>query len=163
MTDINKKITDLNKKILEVDKLIKEGKDVIRVLQTSSRKIDNKSDFTGSDLLRGNKVGNFIRGSKHKSVNKSIDRAQEVILDFENKLLLFDRSLADILILPKKMTEYNNTNSKLEDIALRTSMRKRELDINKAKRSVEKVVRKLITLRKRLDYDIKKHKEYKEL
>ena len=104
-----------------------------------------------------------MRGNKAHSVNKNLDRSQKAILDFHRGLLLFDEKLAAMVYLPSKISEYSDINGKIADIAFRTNIRMKELDINKAARSIEKIIRRLEAQSRKYAYEIKKYQELKEL
>lgn len=163
MTETRLKVEELNKNKIQVDKMIIKARSVLRLLETTSRKVGAKSDFTGKKFLRGNFLGDFLRGNKAHSVNKNLDRIQQALLDFHRDLLLFDENLAAMVYLPSKISEYSDIDGKLADIAFRTNIRMKELDINKARRSIEKIIRRLEAQSRKYAYDIKKYKELKEL
>ncbi len=163
MTETRLKMEEVNKNKIQVDKMIIKARSVLRLLNTTGRKVGSKSDFTGLNILRGNFLGNFMRGNKAHSVNKNLDRSQKAILDFHRDLLLFDEKLAAMVYLPSKISEYSDINGKIADIAFRTNIRMKELDINKAARSIEKIIRRLEAQSRKYAYEIKKYQELKEL
>lgn len=163
MTELRTKYENISKNKVKTDKMIIKAKSVLRLLRTVEIKVRQKSDFTSLSLLRGNLVGNLIRSSKLSSVNKNLDKSQEAILNLHRDLLIFDENLAKILYLPTKITQYSTVRGKLADIAFRTNLRLKAKDISKAKRSVEKIIRRLEATSRRYAYDIKKYQELKEL
>lgn len=139
MKDYNLK----SKRIKEIDKLMDETEKALGVLSRASRKVGKSSDFKLSGLVGRNFLGDVIRSSKNNSINKSIDRVQDTILDLHSKLMLFDPKLASILDLPYKMTQYGGAHNPISDMKLRIDMRKKKFDIERAQT-------RLVTLMKRL-------------
>ena len=54
MTETRLKIEEVNKNKIQVDKMIIKARSVLRLLNTTGRKVGSKSDFTGLNILRGN-------------------------------------------------------------------------------------------------------------
>ena len=160
---IEEKLNELYKRQVEVDKYIKDARKIYNDILISSRRVGKSSDFTGKKFLRGNILGDFLRANKNHNANKSIGRIQEELLDFHSNLLLFDEKLANKLYLPSKVSEYSNINGKIADIAFRSKLRMKEVDISKSARSVQKVLMKLLSEKRKIAYDIRKIKEYKDL
>lgn len=150
------------KRLSDIESLLKQAKDVENQLERAESKINGKYDFSGRDTLRGNFLGNFLRGNKVNAVNSNIDRSQQSLLDFHANLLLFDRDLADKLRLPSKMSEFSSANGKASDIAIRTNMRLKEFDVTKSKRALQTVIRRLESEHKKAAYEISKEKELGE-
>lgn len=156
---------DFSLKLKQVEALLSQAKTVLNQLERSEKKINGKYDFNTHSLLRGNFLGNFLRGNKVSAVNSNVDRAQQALLDFHANLLLFDEHLASKIFLPSKMSEFSSANGKASDIAIRTNMRLKQFDVTKAKRSLETVIRRLESEAKKTRYEISKEKElldYKE-
>lgn len=156
---------DFSLKLKQVETLLSQAKTVLNQLERSEKKINGKYDFNTHSLLRGNFLGNFLRGNKVSAVNSNVDRAQQALLDFHANLLLFDEHLASKIFLPSKMSEFSSANGKASDIAIRTNMRLKQFDVTKAKRSLETVIRRLESEAKKTRYEISKEKElldYKE-
>lgn len=156
---------DFSLKLKQVEALLSQAKTVLNQLERSEKKINGKYDFNTHSLLRGNFLGNFLRGNKVSAVNSNVDRAQQALLDFHANLLLFDEHLASKIFLPSKMSEFSSANGKASDIAIRTNMRLKQFDVTKAKRSLETVIRRLESEAKKTRYEISKRKElleYKE-
>lgn len=156
---------DFSLKLKQVEALLSQAKTVLNQLERSEKKINGKYDFNAHSLLRGNFLGNFLRGNKVSAVNSNVDRAQQALLDFHANLLLFDEHLASKIFLPSKMSEFSSANGKASDIAIRTNMRLKQFDVTKAKRSLETVIRRLESEAKKTRYEISKEKElldYKE-
>ena len=129
---------DYKLKLKQVEALLRQAKDVESLLARAESKINGKYDFSSHQVLRGNFLGNLLRGNKVSAVNNNIDRAQQALLDFHANLLLFDEKLANKISLPSKMSEF---------------------DITKAKRSMQAIVRRLESERKKAFYEISKEKE----
>lgn len=153
---------DFNKRLNDIEDILKDAYRVLNQIESSEKRIDGKYDFTSAGLFRGNFLGDFLRGNKVSSVNRSIDDAQQAILDFHARLLLFDQSLADKLKLPSKMSEFSAADGKLSDIAVRTNMRLKEFDVTKAKRSLQTIIRRLEGERKKAAYELEKEAELYE-
>lgn len=161
MTDLYNR-PDYKKRLNDVDSLLREAKDVESQLERAEKKIDGKYEIPNHGLLRGNFLGNFLRGNKVNAVNNNIDRSQQSLLDFHAKLLLFDRNLADKLRLPSKMSEFSSADGKVSDIAVRTNMRLKEFDVTKSKRALQTVIRRLENEKKKAAYEVSKEKELRE-
>ena len=156
---------DYSLKLKQVESLLSQAKTALNQLERSEKKIDGKYDFNTNSLLRGNFLGNFLRGNKVSAVNSNVDRAQQALLDFHANLLLFDEHLASKIFLPSKMSEFSSANGKASDISIRTNMRLKQFDVTKAKRSLQTVIRRLESEAKKTRYEISKRKElleYKE-
>ena len=150
---------DYKLKLKEIESLLREAKDVESLLQRAEKKIDSKYEYSTHQALRGNFIGNFLRGNKVSSVNSNVDRAQRAILDFHANLLLFDEKLANKVSLPSKMSEFSSANGKPSDIAIRTNMRLKEFDITKSKRNIQSIIRRLESEKKKATYEILKERE----
>lgn len=153
---------DFNKRLHDIENILKHAKDVESLLERGESKVDGKYDFSTNSLLRGNFLGNFLRGNKVSAVNKNIDRAQQALLDLHAELLLFDQDLAGKLVLPSKMSEFSSADGKLSDIAVRTNMRMKEFDLTKSKRSLQTIIRRLESEAKKARYELEKEAELKE-
>lgn len=149
-----------NKRIKEIDKLLAEARYALRVLSRSSRKVGRVSDFTISGYLGRNLLGDFIRSNKSSSINKSIDRSQDVLLKLHSDLLMFDPKFADILDLPYKLTQFSRARTGISDMKLRVNMRKKEFDIQQAEKKLITLIKKL---RKERSKEIDKIKREIEL
>ena len=57
------------------------------------------------------------------------------------------------------MSEFSSANGKGSDIAIRTNMRLKEFDITKSKRTMQTIIRRLESERKKAAYEISKEKE----
>lgn len=161
MTDLYNR-PNYTRRLKDIEALLRQAKDVESQLQRAEKKIDGKYEFSAHEALRGNFLGNFLRGNKVSSVNSNIDRAQQALLDFHANLLLFDRNLADRLRLPSKMSEFSSAEGKASDIAIRTNMRLKEFDVTKSKRALQTVIRRLESEKKKASYEIAKEKELGE-
>ena len=153
---------DYKLKLKQVESLLRQAKDVFNQLDRAERKIDSKYDYSSHEALRGNFLGNFLRGNKVSAVNSNIDRAQQALLDFHANLLLFDERLANKISLPSKMSEFSSANSKPSDVAIKTNMRFKQFDITKSKRTVQTIIRRLEAEKKKIVYVISKEKELDE-
>ena len=153
---------DYKLKLKQIENLLRQAKDVESQLQRAEKKIDGKYDYPSHGLLRGNFFGNFLRGNKVSAVNNNVDRAQQALLDFHANLLLFDERLANKISLPSKMSEFSSANGKASDIAIRTNMRLKEFDLTKSKRTIQTIIRRLESERKKAAYEISKEKELAE-
>ena len=145
---------DYKLKLNQVEDLLRQAKDVENLLARAESKINGKYDFSSHQVLRGNFLGNKV-----SAVNNNIDRAQQALLDFHANILLFDEKLANKISLPSKMSEFSSANGKGSDIAIRTNMRLKEFDITKAKRTMQTIIRRLESERKKAAYEISKEKE----
>lgn len=150
---------DYKLKLKHIEDLLRQAKDVESLLARAESKINGKYDFSSHQVLRGNFLGNLLRGNKVSAVNNNIDRAQQALLDFHANILLFDEKLANKISLPSKMSEFSSANGKGSDIAIRTNMRLKEFDITKAKRTMQTIIRRLESERKKAAYEISKQKE----
>ena len=150
---------DYNLRLKQVESLLRESKDVFNQLDRAERKIDGKYEYSSHQALRGNFLGNFLRGNKVSAVNNNIDRSQQALLDLHAKLLLFDEKLANKISLPSKMSEFSSADSKASDVAIRTNMRFKEFDITRSKRTVKTIIRRLESEKKKAVYEIYKEKE----
>lgn len=153
---------DYNKRLNDIERLLRQARDVHSLIKRSESKLDGKYEFSANKFLRGNFLGNFLRGNKVNAVNNNIDRAQQALLDLHAELLLFDIDLADKLTLPSKMSEFSSANGKASDIAIRTNMRLKEFDLSKSKRSLETVIRRLESEAKKARYELEKEDELRE-
>lgn len=150
---------DYKLKLKNVEALLREAKDVESQLQRAEKKVDGKYDYPSHGLLRGNFLGNFLRGNRVSAVNNNVDRAQQALLDFHANLLLFDERLANKISLPSKMSEFSSAEGKASDIAVRTNMRLKEFDITKSKRNIQSIIRRLESEKKKVTYEILKERE----
>ncbi|WP_297280963.1 hypothetical protein [uncultured Anaerococcus sp.] len=153
---------DYQLKLKQVESLLRQAKDVFNLLDRAERKIDGKYDYPSHQALRGNFLGNFLRGNKVSAINSNIDRSQQALLDFHANLVLFDERLANKISLPSKMSEFSSANGKTSDIAIRTNMRFKEFDVTKSKRSMQTIIRRLESEKKKALYEIAKEKELSE-
>ena len=158
----NYKMIDYDLRLRQIEDLLIEAKEVFSQLERAEKKINKKYDYTTHGALRGGFLGNFIRGNRVSAVNSNIDRSQEALLNFHSNLLLFDQRLANKINLPSKMSEFSSANGKASDIAIRTNMRLKGFDVTKSKRSIEAIIRRLESERKKVCYEISKRKELEE-
>lgn len=158
----NYKMIDYDLRLRQIEDLLIEAKEVFSQLDRAEKKINKKYDYTTHGALRGGFLGNFIRGNRVSAVNSNIDRSQEALLNFHSNLLLFDQRLANKINLPSKMSEFSSANGKASDIAIRTNMRLKGFDVTKSKRSMEAIIRRLESERKKACYEISKRKELEE-
>lgn len=133
-----------NERIKEIDRLIDKVQYALGVLNRSTRRVGNVADFKLTGLLGRNIVGDFIRNSKNNSINKAIDRSQDILLNLHSDLLLFDPRLASIIDLPYKLSQYGSTRNALSDMKLRIGMRKKKFDIQMAEKKLITLIKKLV-------------------
>ncbi|MDO4594941.1 MAG: hypothetical protein Q4B52_06125 [Tissierellia bacterium] len=149
----------MDKTIKNVKKVIDDGLELIDDLQRVRQKLKNANKFTITKHIGRNFVGDAFRGYKVSMVNKSIERAQEKILKFDSEVMRLQESLANNIDLPYKLTEFDSCRSKLKDITLRINMRKKQLDVENAIKQVKTVIRRLVFLKNKLEYENEKLKE----
>lgn len=153
---------DYKLKLKQIEALLRQAKDLENLLKRAEKKIDGKYDYPSNGLFRGNFFANFLRGNKVNAINNNVDRAQQAILDFHANLLLFDEKLANKISLPSKMSEFSSANGKASDIAIRTNMRLKEFDLTKSKRTIQTIIRRLESEKKKAAYEIAKEWELAE-
>lgn len=132
-----------NARIKEINKLLDEAREALGVLQRASRRVGKSSDYSVTGLIGRNIVGDFLRANKNNTINKSIDRTQDVLLKLHANLLLFDPKLASILDLPYKLSQFSSPRNALSDMKLRIDMRKKQLEIQNAERRLITLIKKL--------------------
>lgn len=132
-----------NARIKEINKLLDEAREALGVLQRASRRVGKSSDYSVTGLIGRNIVGDFLRANKNNTINKSIDRTQDVLLKLHANLLLFDPKLASILDLPYKLSQFSSPRNALSDMKLRINMRKKQLEIQNAERRLITLIKKL--------------------
>ena len=113
-----------NTRIKEINKLLDEAREALGVLQRASIRVGKASDYS-------------------ITINKSIDRTQDVLLKLHADLLIFDPNLASILDLPYKLSEFSRPRNALSDMKLRIDMRKKKLDIQKSEKKLITLIKKL--------------------
>lgn len=150
-----------NTKIKEINKLLDEAKNALGVLQRASRRVGKVSDYSITGLVGRNIVGNFLRANKNNTINKSIDRIQDVLLKLHTNLLTFDPKLASILDLPYKLSEFSSPRNALSDMKLRIDMRKKQFDIQKSEKKLITLIKKLSKEKSKEINKIKKSIELK--
>ena len=150
-----------NKKKKEINKLLDEAKNALGVLQRASRRVGKVSDYSITGLVGRNIVGNFLRANKNNTINKSIDRIQDVLLKLHTNLLTFDPKLASILDLPYKLSEFSSPRNALSDMKLRIDMRKKQFDIQKSEKKLINLIKKLSKEKSKEINKIKKSIELK--
>lgn len=150
-----------NTKIREINKLLDEAKNALGVLQRASRRVGKVSDYSITGLVGRNIVGNFLRANKNNTINKSIDRIQDVLLKLHTNLLTFDPKLASILDLPYKLSEFSSPRNALSDMKLRIDMRKKQFDIQKSEKKLITLIKKLSKEKSKEINKIKKSIELK--
>lgn len=150
-----------NTKIKEINKLLDEAKNALGVLQRASRRVGKASDYSITGLVGRNIVGNFLRANKNNTINKSIDRIQDVLLKLHTNLLTFDPKLASILDLPYKLSEFSSPRNALSDMKLRIDMRKKQFDIQKSEKKLITLIKKLSKEKSKEINKIKKSIELK--
>lgn len=153
----------MDRTINNCKKLIEDGKTLMADLKRSREKIKRANDFKITGKIGLNFFGNQIRGYKVNMINKNLDRAQEKILKFDSDVMRLQENLAGRIDLPHKLTEFKDANNKLKDINLRIQMRKKQLEVEKAIKSVKTVVKKLIFLKNKLEYENRKLKELENM
>lgn len=153
---------DFNKRLNDIEDILKDAYKLLREIEGCEKRIDGKYSYSSAGFLRGNFLGNLMRGSRVNAVNRSIDDAQQALLDFHAKLLLFDEAMANKLVLPSKMSEFSSAKGKMSDITLRTNMRLKEFDLTKSKRSLQTIIRRLEGERKKAAYELEKEAELYE-
>lgn len=132
-----------NARIKEINKLLDEAIEALGVLQRASKRVGKTSDYSVTGLIGRNILGDFLRANKNNTINKSIDRTQDVLLKLHANLLTFDPKLASILDLPYKLSQFSSPRSTLSDIKLRINMRKKQLEIQNAERRLITLIKKL--------------------
>lgn len=132
-----------NARIKEINKLLDEAREALGVLQRASKRVGKTSDYSVTGLIGRNIVGDFLRANKNNTINKSIDRTQDVLLKLHANLLLFDPKLASILDLPYKLSQFSSPRNALSDMKLRINMRKKQLEIQNAERRLITLIKKL--------------------
>lgn len=150
-----------NTKIKEINKLLDEAKNALGVLQRASRRVGKVSDYSITGLVGRNFVGNFLRANKNNTINKSIDRTQDVLLKLHANLLIFDPKLASILDLPYKLSEFSSPRNAFSDMKLRIDMRKKQFDIQKSEKKLITLIKKLSKEKSKEINKIKKSIELK--
>lgn len=150
-----------NTKIKEINKLLDEAKNALGVLQRASRRVGKVSDYSITGLVGRNIVGNFLRANKNNTINKSIDRIQDVLLKLHTNLLTFDPKLASILDFPYKLSEFSSPRNALSDMKLRIDMRKKQFDIQKSEKKLITLIKKLSKEKSKEINKIKKSIELK--
>lgn len=150
-----------NTKIKEINKLLDEAKNALGVLQRASRRVGKVSDYSITGLVGRNIVGNFLRANKNNTINKSINRIQDVLLKLHTNLLTFDPKLASILDLPYKLSEFSSPRNALSDMKLRIDMRKKQFDIQKSEKKLITLIKKLSKEKSKEINKIKKSIELK--
>ena len=150
-----------NTKIKEINKLLDEAKNALGVLQRASRRVGKVSDYSITGLVGRNIVGNFLRANKNNTINKSIDRIQDVLLKLHTNLLTFDPKLASILDLPYKLSEFSSPRNAFSDMKLRIDMRKKQFDIQKSEKKLITLIKKLSKEKSKEINKIKKSIELK--
>lgn len=163
---MTERVINLEKKLVKTDKILRKARQTRAIVIKSLQSIDNKYDFSASSWLRGNFLGNFIRGSKIDKMNKNIDRVQKSMLKLEADLMVYDidndTNLAGFLRLPSKMSESGKVTNKFTDIGLRTSMRFRQFDVVVSLRNLETIIKRLEEIRHELKNDLKGSMGYLE-
>ena len=132
-----------NARIKEINKLLDEAREALGVLQRASKRVGKSSDYSVTGLIGRNIVGDFLRANKNNTLNKSIDRTQDVLLKLHANLLTFDPKLAGILDLPYKLSQFSSPRNALSDMKLRINMRKKQLEIQNAERRLITLIKKL--------------------
>lgn len=150
-----------NTKIKEINKLLDEARNALGVLQRASRRVGKVSDYSITGLVGRNIVGNFLRANKNNTINKSIDRIQDVLLKLHTNLLTFDPKLASILDLPYKLSEFSSPRNAFSDMKLRIDMRKKQFDIQKSEKKLITLIKKLSKEKSKEINKIKKSIELK--
>ena len=150
-----------NTKIKEINKLLDEAKNALGVLQRASRRVGKVSDYSITGLVGRNIVGNFLRANKNNTINKSIDRIQDVLLKLHTNLLTFDPKLASILDLPYKLSEFSSPRNALSDMKLRIDMRRKQFDIQGSEKKLITLIKKLSKEKSKEINKIKKSIELK--
>ena len=150
-----------NNRIKEIDKLLVEARDALGVLQRATKRVGKASDYSFTGLVGRNMLGDFLRSSKNNSINKAIDRSQDVLLSLHSNLLTFDPKLASIIDLPYKLSQFSRTRNPISDMKLRIDMRKKKLDIQKSEKKLITLIKKLSKERSKEINKIKKDIELK--
>lgn len=150
-----------NNRIKEIDKLLDEARDALGVLQRATKRVGKASDYSLTGLVGRNIVGDFLRSNKNNSINKDIDRSQDVLLSLHSNLLTFDPKLASIIDLPYKLSQFSSPRNPISDMKLRIDMRKKKLDIQKSEKKLITLIKKLSKERSKEINKIKKSIELK--
>lgn len=153
---------NLSAKLNQINKLIKEGQELLALIEKSERTIAKRNDFSLTGLLGRNAIGDFVRNTKVRTINSSIDKIQEDVLKYQKNLAIYDTKYAYYLDLPYKLQEFKSSRTAISDILLRTNMRKKGLEVAKIKNRLVILIKKLIKEEKKIEISIRKQIELEE-
>lgn len=133
-----------NDRIKEIDRILDKARYALAVLNRSTRRVGRAADFKLTGLVGRNILGDFLRSNKNNSINKAIDRSQDILLNLHSDLLLFDPKLAEIIDLPHKLTQFSSTRNRISDMKVRIDMRRKKLEVQKAEKKLIRLIKRLV-------------------